>query len=77
MTDCNELTARQFSSRLGFPPRTANGAPSNHSAFLARKAALHPDIFPKPRWLGGRKVYRQEDVERFLANLPTERPHAA
>lgn len=67
------ISARDFALRLGFPRKSGNGIKTNHSAFLDRKAALHPN-FPKARWLGGRKVYRLADVERFEALLPSEDP---
>lgn len=68
------ISARDFALRLGFPKKSENGIKTNHSAFLDRKAALHPDTFPHVKWLGGRKVYRLADVERFESSLPAQDP---
>jgi hypothetical protein len=62
------ISARDAATYLGFRPRTKEGKPSNHSAFLKRLAERHPE-FPKPKWLGGRKSYELADLERFKAGL--------
>lgn len=68
------ITGRDFAVRLGFPKKSANGIKTNHVAFLSRKAALHPETFPKEKWLGGRKVYRLAEVEKFESSLPDVNP---
>jgi len=53
-------------------------------AFDARGAAAYSGIGstllreqgPPPRYIGGRSVWRREDLDAWLAELPVERTHA-
>lgn len=67
------VSARDAATYLGFRPRTKDGKPTNHCAFLKRLAGRHAD-FPKPKWLGGRKSFELAELEAFKASLGTEKP---
>ncbi len=63
------IPAKKVAVRYGFEPISKGGRHGNHTQFLARLSARHSD-FPQFIWLGGRKVYRLNELETFERSLP-------
>ena len=63
------IRARALAERWGMEPKTKSGTYSNHTQFLQRLQDKH-DNFPKAHRLGGRVVFKREEVEAFERTLP-------
>lgn len=70
MSDMLFIRARALALRWGMEAHTKNGGKSNHTQFLQRTKVKHLKTFPTAYRLGGRTVYKIEEIEAFERALP-------